>query len=331
MAAIAAALIVVAGTTGAANPDRATDKDGHAVKVVKVKHLQGWSEEGRTDVTVTEATNPDGTGSGEAGGGVSVAPAAASARTAARAAAAKVGQPVVTWEDVQAYATTPLEPGEVDQGPQPDSDGVVTYYRAAAPKSTAKRSDRAANVVADPMATGNGGLPAYDCTGVLDFSDNDVHFKSCAYYNFKYKSHGHTYFSVRGAGTAWATDDNCNDCDRITKFGAWDDLDNKAGYIYDWAPTGTNSIGSCKTKTVSATATAGGASATVSNSQEVCPEQFGNYTGKFTDSSTGSLWEKKGGATVPKDAARGAHYVQLADWNRAYTLYMAAHGWVQWD
>lgn len=317
--ATATVVLVTTALTGAASPSHGGDR----APTVKVTHGKGWSSVGPTDVTITETTNPDGTSSADAGSEV------AASATAGKVAAGtpKVGDPEVTHDDIVAYVNHVPAPGEVDEGPQPDSDGIVTYVKGPAQKG-AQTGPQA--VVADPMSSNNAGLPAYDCTGVQNFSDNDVHFKTCAIYTAKRTASGHTYFGVQGIGSAWSSDSNCINCDRITGFGAWNDLTNGVGYVYSWAPRGTSSIGSCGSKTVSTSGTAGGFTSSVSETEEVCPESFGFWGDKFTDSSSGSIWHKGGAHEVAKGDARGAHFVELADWRRSSTLYLAAHGTVWW-
>ena len=321
--ALAAMSLTATGlVTGVAAPSDGATPDHRVQKVYVTK---GWSEFGRTDVTVTETINPDGTGFAEAGGGV----ATVSESVASRAAAAGGRGAEVTWSDLVAYVNTPLGPDEVDEGPQPDSDGVVTYRSLdRTPGSGAPGSDVMTD---DPMST-NGGLPTYDCTGVQSFSDNDVHFKVCTQYILKTKQNGHTYFGTKGVGSAWSTDTNCINCDRITQFAAENDLTNNVGTVFSWAPQTTGSIGSCGSRTASTSATIGGTTISSSDTETVCPSKFGAYGPYITNSSSGSYWSKGDAAMVPKNETRGAHFVQLCDWDRGKgTLYLASHGTVWWN
>jgi hypothetical protein len=290
-------------TTGAADPS--------ARPVVKTTTAAGWSSFGQVKVKLTETVKPGGISSGEVSAVIAASPAKAK-RIAARAAHA----PEVTAADIEAYATTPLKPGEADRGPQPDSDGKVTYAGRAGKAQTA-------------AAAANGGLPEYHCTGWQHFSDNDVHINVCTTYVFKKKANGHTYFAGKGVGSAYATDSGCVDCDRLEQVAGWSDLSNGIGTVFSWSPeSGGTTVGSCTSVTTSAS----GKGFETSQTKEVCPEKFGAYGPAMTNSSSGSHWRKEGADTVPKDDVRGTHFVNLNDWNRSKgTLYLASHGKVWWD
>lgn len=312
---IAAAILILVSaalTTAAANPSKGNSGDTPSTEVYTVK---GWSDFGPTEETVTETINPDGTGSAELSGVVSTLSPAAARQRAARSTG-----PEATEADVEAWVLDPSQKG----GPEPTSDGVV-----ANPKSSRATGHRNAAAAA---AAANGGLPAYHCAEA-NVSDNDVHYRVCTTYTFKGKSNGNTYFTGKGVGSAWSTDSGCLDCDRIEKFAAWSDLSNAQGTVFSWAPETTSSVGSsCHDVTTSTSATRGGLTMGATETETVCPEKFGAYGPALTSSSSGSYWAKAGADTVPKDETRGAHFVQLDEWDRSEgTLLLASHGTVWWD
>ena len=334
--ATAALLATVLGTTGAANSHAADPS-------TKVHHVHGWSSHGRTDLTVTEHIEGNGKSWAEVGdAGVSSTTPAAARRQAKLAAADSDGepQPIVTESDVEAWASDTTPVTDSDPGPQPDSDGVVTYAdpdgstgtQTAKAKGTAARASTGPQGLTpvepgDPAARGctNGCLPDFDCA-YINASDNDVHAKMCAYYAYSHKSNGNTFFTTRGVGTAWSTDTHCTNCDKIWKFASWNDMSNNNGTVIDWAPESSGPVGKCANKTATTSATVGGTTFSSSETKEVCPDTWGVYSDAITKSSSGSRWA--GDAT---EDARGTHYVQLNAWDRSGgTLYLAAHGRVWW-
>jgi hypothetical protein len=278
-----------------------------ATPATTVVHAPGWSDSGTIDTTITVTVDEDGKGSATV-----IAPVTATSK--GKAFARKAPQEKVTYSDLVAWVNETPAPDEPDEGPQPDSDGIVTFTRP----------------VSDKAVTSGGNLPVYSCAQ-LDASDDDVHMRTCSNYALKYKANGHSYFGTKGVGSAWSTDDNCFDCDRITRFANQNSL-GAQGVVYGWAPSNSGPVGPCSTRTVATTASAGGVTATASDTQTVCPETYGLYGPALSTRSSGSFWSKDGGDTVPKDQTRGAHFVQLCDWNRnAGDMSLTASGTVWWS
>jgi hypothetical protein len=162
----------------------------------------------------------------------------------------------------------------------------------------------AAAAAAAPNDDKTSGIVDSWCVGWTDYSDNDVHAKTCNIRRLDWNNDGNWYFSGSVKGSAYTNDgqhgDHCLDCDTLNTYAATMTYSDSGNTILDWSPSATKPYGSCQDKTVSVTDPETGAS--TSQTDTVCPEHFGPYL--LSNTRTGAKWDNAGGSGIPQNSYR---------------------------
>lgn len=214
-------------------------------------------------VRLTEVRNPDGSGSGTA----SMTVTAAQSRAADRRSTG----PAPSYADVEHY---------------------LQDWRAGDGGPVAGEAGEARTPEARVKAQGPGDwLPSRPLCLESSWSDDDVFGYVCATFDRKrILRNGDMVFGTRVAGSAYADDERCFDCDQLKGYRSrttWDRDD----VVYVWSPTRTlDDVSRCTTTSTSVEYKG------VSSQQQrtVCPDTYGPYS--VTGESSGAIWRTDEGA-----------------------------------
>ena len=137
------------------------------------------------------------------------------------------------------------------------------------------------------------------CVGWSNYSDDDVHAKTCNVRRMDWSSGANWYIVDSVKGSSYTDDGHhgdphCFDCDTLNAFAGTMTYADTGITIVDWSPSATKPYGACKDSTTTVTSPKSGTS--YSQTDTVCPEHFGPYL--LSNQRTGAKWDNSGGNRI---------------------------------